>query len=78
MKEWNKPELLSLGIENTFTDEETISNGGNGGQHYCHASGTPVLHGNGCGHSHAGNCDLEEHEKWNTAHHASCCCVGQS
>lgn len=34
MKEWNNPQLLSLGIENTFESEEKCF-----GVHYCHRQG---------------------------------------
>lgn len=33
MKKWNNPELLSLGVENTFEDMSTF---GSDKTHYCH------------------------------------------
>ena len=69
MKNWVKPEATNLGFENTY------SNGGHGGQHYCHEE--KKWHDNGCGHSHAGVCKDPNHQ-WHEGHNASCCCVGLS
>ena len=84
MKEWNKPQLLSLGLENTFTDIETIGNGngnGNGNDsnnmHFCH--GINNWHSTeDCTHNHGGGSCKDPSHKWSEAHKSSCCCIGQS
>lgn len=66
MKNWAKPEVKNLGFENTF------SNGGNGGEHWCHTLNE--WHGNGCGHNHGGGACKDPNHPWDEAHKASCCC----
>lgn len=68
MKEWNNPQLLSLGIENTFESEEKCF-----GDHYCHRQGIveDITHDT----IGAGN-DYLKH-KWTGSEckeHHNCCC----
>lgn len=85
MKEWNKPELLSLGVENTFEAEE-IKNDHNATNHYCHKGGVITScqkdqsnHSNGGNklHTWSGNdCDIHT-----VGGNSACCCYtgpGQS
>ncbi|MDY3002548.1 MAG: hypothetical protein SOR73_12880 [Romboutsia timonensis] len=51
MKKWNKPELLSSGVENTFTectcDTSIVADPNNNGNiHYCNYDG--ATHQNNC------------------------------
>ena len=54
MKKWINPELLSLGVENTFEDcgcdATTFKTGEDNTSHYCHDDGK--YHGNGCKKPH--------------------------
>lgn len=49
MKEWNNPQLFSLGVENTFDIELTGNGNGNGNgntsavYHYCHKGGSSSI-----------------------------------
>ena len=75
MKKWTKPELLSLGIENTFEnhDLEQSMDGQNvedararGYLHYCHDSGgwskkEPGKGWGQCGHYKKLNCDKKHY-----------------
>ena len=66
MKEWNNPQLFSLGIENTFEDNI----------HYCHSEGK--YHLNGCGHSRNNQHQTSDHpaHNWDGNPHVSkCCCT---
>ena len=82
MKKWNKPELLSLGVENTFegvfdcgaTTYKTAKN-----EHYCHRDN--LWHRNNCtslqqGHFQSGsNCPTGGNHEWaGQAHKSNCCC----
>ena len=82
MKQWNKPKLYSLGIENTFegvcdcgaTLYATKEN-----QHYCHKTGD--WHRNNCaslgnGHDQSAKCPDNGGHEWNGESHKSKCCCG--
>lgn len=80
MKEWNNPELLSLGIENTSEDSDLYAN-----SHYCHAlnNGKGGMHltkdckpgqtgdvkNNNCNNPKDSTCG------WTVAQNSKCCCV---
>ena len=83
MKEWNKPQLLSLGVENTFEvcdcgaslykkDDDEPKN-----KNYCHRDG--IWHKNNCasiGHDQNNGCNGTEICDWsNDPHKSKCCCV---
>ena len=88
MKKWNNPELLSLGVENTFSDTTencfqeltTFKNGQNTILHWCHAANN----GNGdwvdntsCTHprsNHHNNPDQPEHDWAGNPKISKCCC----
>ena len=81
MKKWNKPQLFSLGVENTFTeldectcDATTYASSKN--QHFCHSDNQ--YHENGCkktqGHYRNDKCD-EVH--WASSHDSKCCCASR-
>lgn len=68
MKEWNKPQLLSLGVESTFESEEKCF-----GSHYCHRQG--IVEDKDHNTPEPGN-DYMQH-KWTGAEcekHSNCCC----
>ena len=63
MKEWNNPELLSLGVESTFNTDNgnhEDDNSQNEG-HWCHRLGTV------CNTNHNGN--TGDHSSVNASHH---------
>lgn len=75
MKKWTKPELLSLGVENTFEDslDSTISNGQddnietmqmhwypNKHEHPCHTSGKGHFNYS-CDHNKNTDCKIPGH-----------------
>ena len=77
MKEWNNPQLFSLGVENTFTKDLEKNT------HYCHR--TKEWHANNCasgvlqdGIDHAQNdpCPTEGTHEWQGQSHKSKCCCG--
>ena len=85
MKKWNNPELLSLGVENTFEDScscgaqlfksEEGDSDNNGNQHYCHVD--KIAHANNCVSWQ--NSDHRKDEQcsgphWSYAHVSKCCC----
>lgn len=77
MKKWNKPELLSLGVENTFTGEHEVDPLHAFGKHYCHEK-SEWHNGNcetGSGHT-AINLGACVDHKTGTPNHPeySCCC----
>ncbi len=84
MKEWNKPELLSLGVENTFTnctcselfeDKEKDPKNFN----YCHDLGE--WHRNDCasiGHHMNNGCKGTPECTWPESHYSKCCCNPKS
>lgn len=75
MKEWSKPELLSLGVKNTFENEGEVSAGDN--IHYCHEAGTYHLTTE-CNHprnNHHQTSDHPEHNWDGLAHVSKCCCT---
>lgn len=84
MKKWNNPELLSLGVENTFTqctcDATTIAKDPDKNVHYCHYDGK--THQNNCpslkeGHKQSDKCpDGGNH--WSYPHVSACCCGQRS
>ena len=85
MKKWNNPELLSLGVENTFDDcfgATVFAPGQNNGTHYCHKTkgdhnppdnGKPD--GQGISHTRSGYCKTH----WDkTSEYSKCCCAPAS
>lgn len=85
MKKWNKPELLSLGVENTFDgcfDSTTFGNEGSAAAHYCHKTnsihyppdnnkpeGDPPI-----SHTRSEKCENTPH--WHLGQkYSSCCCA---
>ena len=80
MKEWNNPELLSLGVENTF-EEELDPQAKPENTHWCHAAnnGAGGWHETDkCTHNHGGGACKDPSHQWSEAHKSSCCCIGQS
>ena len=82
MKEWNNPELLSLGVENTFDcfDTSLFKPGENNGTHYCHQTGkdhNPPDNGKPEGdppisHTRSTKCEVHwDHQ----AQYSKCCCA---
>lgn len=85
MKEWNNPQLFSLGVENTFdacdceaTTYKTVNN-----EHYCHFESK--WHQNNCaslkdGHDQSAKCPTggSHYDPWNVAHKSKCCCGTRS
>lgn len=84
MKKWNKPELLTLGVENTFEDVQTMAKPNKPGHtdatyHYCHNLDVnlPTCQDEQKNHSASGNkehtftgVECGQHGNGNSA----CCC----
>lgn len=77
MKEWNNPELLSLGVESTFEGTEPIASDSN--MHYCHALGKAhsTSECKGSEHDFSNGCHLKDAEGhyWNGQWLSKCCCT---
>lgn len=80
MKKWNNPELLSLGVENTFEGDCDCTVGGvtfagnanssGNNNHPCHKNQTHNGQHNGKGHTVSIGCPDQTHD--------FCCCYGVS
>ena len=79
MKEWNNPQLLSLGVENTFTEDEASPVDSESSWHYCHRLGYGVKNSQvtGSEHNPANGCHLKDAEghEWNGMKLSKCCCT---
>ena len=80
MKEWNKPQLLSLGLESTFEDGvEDISDNNT---HYCHAEG--IWHSTSdckpgiSDHYKNNDCKGSDVCGWDQKGNSKCCCNPRS
>ena len=69
MKKWEKPQVFSLGLENTYEESTEFK-----AQHYCHSAGG--YHDVGCGPTHPQNngCNDPNKHPHNEAQKAKCCC----
>ena len=81
MKEWNKPQLASLGVENTFDvdctcDATTFAKDPDKNTHYCHVKGE--AHANNCpswkDEVHYINDPCPGTQHWGASHDSKCCC----
>ena len=79
MKKWNNPELLSLGVENTFEELDTQAANKPINVHYCHnknADGSDIgWHPNDtCNNSKDNGCKGTDLCNWKGEPHKSKCC----